>query len=74
MANKFFLYKYKEGDIVTFKKPHPCGSREWRVISAGGEVKVKCLGCERLQIMTRDKIEKATKSVVSKDEQNKEPE
>ncbi len=71
MANKFFLYKYKEGDIVTFKKPHPCGSRQWQVISAGGEVKVKCLGCERLQVMTRDKIEKATKSVVSKDEQDK---
>ena len=67
MPNKFFLYKYETGDIVTFKKPHPCGSSKLRVISAGGEVKVKCLGCERLQILTRDKIEKATKSVEKED-------
>ncbi|MBR2523518.1 MAG: DUF951 domain-containing protein [Clostridiales bacterium] len=65
MPNKFFLYKYQEGDIVTFKKPHPCGSSDWQVLSVGGEVKCKCMGCGRLQVLTRDKIEKATKSVKS---------
>ena len=68
MPGKFFLYKYEEGDIVTFKKPHPCGSHEWRVLTVGGEVKVKCLGCGRLQVLTRDKIEKATKSVRREEE------
>ena len=69
MPNKFFLFKYEEGDIVTFKKPHPCGNCDWKVLSVGGEVKVKCMGCDRLQILTRDKIEKATKSVRKSDEQ-----
>ena len=63
MAGRFFLYQYEEGDIVTFKKAHPCGCRDWTVLSAGGEVKVKCMGCGRIQEFKRDKIEKATKSV-----------
>ncbi|SCW42908.1 hypothetical protein SAMN02910456_01064 [Ruminococcaceae bacterium YRB3002] len=63
MAGKFFLYKYEVGDIVTFRKPHPCGSCEWRVMAVGNEVKVKCMGCERIQELSRDKIEKATKAV-----------
>lgn len=69
MAGKFFLYQYEVGDTVTFKKPHPCGSCDWRVIAVGGEVKVKCAGCERIQVLKRDKIEKATKSVRKADEQ-----
>lgn len=69
MAGKFFLYQYEVGDTVTFKKPHPCGSYDWRVIAVGGEVKVKCAGCDRIQVLKRDKIEKATKSVRKADEQ-----
>ena len=69
MAGKFFLYQYEVGDTVTFKKPHPCGSCDWRVIAVGGEVKVKCAGCDRIQVLKRDKIEKATKSVRKADEQ-----
>ena len=70
MPGKFFLYQYEVGDIVTFKKPHPCGSFDWRVLAVGGEVKVKCVGCERIQVLKRDKIEKATKSVRKADGQD----
>ncbi len=63
MPGKFFLYQYEEGDIVTFKKAHPCGSSNWLVLSVGGEVKCKCTGCGRIQEFKRDKIEKATKAV-----------
>ena len=24
-------YNYEVGDIVTLKKPHPCGSKEWEI-------------------------------------------
>jgi hypothetical protein len=63
MPAKFFLYKYEEGDVVTFRKPHPCGSFEWKIISVGGEVKCKCAGCDRIVVFKRDTIEKSTKAV-----------
>ena len=63
MPAKFFLYKYEEGDVVTFRKPHPCGSFEWQVMTVGGEVKCKCVKCGRIVVFKRDTIEKSTKSV-----------
>ncbi len=26
---------YNIGDIVKMKKPHPCGSKEWKIVSIG---------------------------------------
>ena len=26
-------YAYEVGDVVTMKKPHPCGSKEWEIRS-----------------------------------------
>ena len=33
------------GDIVTLKKEHPCGSKEWEVLRIGADFRLKCLGC-----------------------------
>ena len=30
MADRFDI-----GDIITMKKPHPCGSKEWEVLRVG---------------------------------------
>ena len=46
MANKFFLYKYEEGDIVTMKKAHPCGSKDWLIKRIGADAKLCCQGDE----------------------------
>ena len=32
-------------DVLTMKKPHPCGSKQWRVLRTGMDFKLKCLGC-----------------------------
>ena len=29
---------YEVGDIVTLKKAHPCGSKEWEILPIGKEV------------------------------------
>lgn len=26
---------YEVGDVVTLKKPHPCGSKEWEILRVG---------------------------------------
>ena len=65
----FFLYmkiiKYNVGDTIELRKPHPCGSKHFRVLRVGSEMRVLCLGCNRDMTLDRLKLEKATKSVIS---------
>ncbi len=34
--------EYKIGDIVEFKKNHPCGSKLWEITRVGIDFKFKC--------------------------------
>ncbi len=34
------------GDILTMKKPHPCGSKQWKVLRTGMDFKLSCVGCD----------------------------
>ncbi len=33
---------YEVGDIVTLKKTHPCGSKEWEILRVGADFRLKC--------------------------------
>ena len=52
------------GDIVEMKKQHPCGSSNWSVIRVGADVKIKCVGCQRIIMLPRSKFEKDVKKVI----------
>lgn len=67
MPGRFFLFQYEEGDIITMKKKHPCGSREWTAVRVGSEIKLRCNGCGREMIMERPALEKSTQNVVRPD-------
>ena len=60
MERKSFL----PGDIVRMKKKHPCGSFNWQVLRTGADVKIKCLGCQRLVMLSRSEFEKKMVKVV----------
>lgn len=47
--------EYNIGDIVKTKKQHPCGSKQWQVTRIGVDFKLKCLGCEHVIVLTREK-------------------
>ena len=51
------------GDILTLKKPHPCGSKEWEVLRIGADFKLRCLGCGHEVMGPRAKFEKQVKAV-----------
>lgn len=55
------------GDIVTMKKPHPCGSRDFELTRLGVDYKLKCCGCGREFMIPRIKAEKNIKSVRTPD-------
>jgi len=54
------------GDVVTTRKPHPCGSSEWTVIRTGADIKIRCSGCGRIVMLDRDSFLRRRKTVVSR--------
>lgn len=59
------MKEFKLGDIVEMKKTHPCGSNKWEVIRIGADIKIKCVGCGRIVMLSRSKFEKSMKKVVN---------
>lgn len=53
--------EYKVGDIVETKKVHPCGSNKWKIIRVGVDFKFKCIGCEHVITLERNKALKIIK-------------
>jgi hypothetical protein len=51
------------GDILTMKKAHPCGSKEWEVLRIGADFRMKCMGCGHQIMIPRPKAEKGVKKV-----------
>ncbi len=58
------------GDILTMKKEHPCGSREWKVLRVGMDFKLVCQGCGHQVMTPRSKAEKSIKKI-SREEDGK---
>lgn len=52
------------GDIVQMRKTHPCGSDRWTVIRIGADIKIKCLGCDRIVMMERADFVKRRKKPI----------
>lgn len=53
----------KVNDILTMKKPHPCGSSQWRVLRSGMDFRLKCLGCGHEVLVARAKAEKNIRQI-----------
>jgi hypothetical protein len=57
------ILKIKVGDVLEFKKPHPCGEKRFKVLRVGSDVRIVCLNCGRDMTLDRIKIEKAIKQI-----------
>ncbi|MBN2470932.1 MAG: DUF951 domain-containing protein [Anaerolineae bacterium] len=51
------------GDVVTMRKTHPCGSRQWVVYRIGADIGLKCQGCGRRVMLPRRQFERAAKHI-----------
>ena len=51
------------GDVLTLKKQHPCGSRDWQVLRVGADFKLRCCGCGHEVMGTRVKFEKSVRQI-----------
>lgn len=55
--------KYALGDIITMKKPHPCGSKEWKVLRVGADFRLQCMGCDHQVMIARKLVEKNCRGI-----------
>jgi hypothetical protein len=53
-------------DLVRLRKPHPCGSYEWRVVRIGADIGLKCQVCGRRVLMDRRAFKKRVKTVIQR--------
>ncbi|MBE6038613.1 MAG: DUF951 domain-containing protein [Anaerofustis stercorihominis] len=56
--------QYGLNDIVQMKKPHACGTNRWQVIRVGADIKIKCVECTRIVMMSREKFDKGLKKIL----------
>ena len=52
---------YELDQIITTKKPHVCGSSNWRVIRTGASIKLECQGCKRIIMLASYELDKKIK-------------
>lgn len=59
-------FDYQLGDIVELKKPHPCTlkSTKFEIVRVGADLKIKCLGCGNIILISRDNFNKRFKRVI----------
>ena len=57
---------YQLYDIVEMKKPHPCEKHStlFQIVRVGADIKIKCLGCGNVIMMSRDTFNMRFKRVV----------
>ena len=52
------------GDVVTLRKPHPCGGYDWRVVRIGADIGLRCLVCDHKVMLPRHEFERRLKKLV----------
>ncbi len=58
---------YALNDILTLKKPHPCGGREWKIVRLGADVKLQCATCGKYVNLMREELKKRIVDVSKKE-------
>ena len=61
MAQEFAI-----GDVVQMRKPHPCGSYDWKVTRLGADIGARCVTCQHRILLPRSAFEKRVKVVVAR--------
>jgi hypothetical protein len=60
------IVEFQLGDVVRLRKPHPCGSYEWRVVRLGADIGLQCQGCDHRILLPRSTLERRLKGFVQR--------
>ncbi len=50
-------------DIITLKKAHPCGCKDFKVLRIGMDFRIECVGCSHQIMLPRRTVEKSIKKI-----------
>lgn len=50
-------------DQVRLRKPHPCGSYEWKIVRVGADIGLECLQCGRRVLLPRRELSRRLKTI-----------
>ena len=51
-------------DHVIMRKPHPCGSYEWKVVRLGADIGLECCQCSRRIMLSRRELANRLKKLL----------
>lgn len=51
-------------DVVTLRKPHPCGGNAWTVVRLGADIGLRCDRCGHRLLLARSQVERRLKQFV----------
>lgn len=63
--------KYNLGDIVVMKKNHPCGNNKFEIVRVGADIKIRCVNCSRVIMLSRINFNKGIRKVIGNYEEEK---
>ncbi len=52
---------YTLGQIIETKKPHVCKNNKWIVIRTGADIKLECMQCKRVIMLSSFELDKKIK-------------
>ena len=55
-------------DQLRLRKPHPCGSYDWKIYRLGADIGLECLGCGRRVLLPRRTLAQRLKTLTPKQE------
>ena len=61
--------EYNLNDKVIMKKEHPCGNNIFEIIRLGADIKIKCVKCEHVIMLSRVDFNKKIKRVIKNEEE-----
>lgn len=51
-------------DVVRLRKPHPCGSYDWKVVRLGADIGLECLSCRHRVLLSRRVLAKRIRKII----------
>ena len=52
------------GDRVRLRKPHPCGSFDWRIVRLGADIGLECVKCGHKVMLSRRELAHKLKAIL----------
>ncbi|NTV36469.1 MAG: DUF951 domain-containing protein [Anaerolineaceae bacterium] len=62
--NSLVLPELQLNQLVRLRKPHPCGSFDWKVVRLGADIGLECVQCNHRVMLTRRELAHRLKAIL----------